>query len=76
MKIPNIKLLKKINTDDSITGVCAGVAYWLKLPVWLVRILLVVAAFNFNYVILGYFLLAIFLPEYDKIPEDFGQECE
>lgn len=76
MKIPNIKLLKKIDADSSITGVCAGIAYWLKIPVWLVRVLLIIAVFNFNYVLFGYFLLAIFLPEYEMVPDDFEQECE
>jgi len=55
-------------------GVCAGAAYALGWPVWLVRLLWLSAAMlSDGYFSWVYILLWIFLPSWDKTPEDFDK---
>ena len=60
--------LRKISEEGWLGGVCAGVAYWLGWPTWLVRIIVIVLDLE-----LVYFLLWIFLPAYEETPADFAQ---
>ena len=54
-------------------GVCAGVAYMLGLPLWVVRLVWFLVA-NFYGVGLGlYLLLWIFVPNAASVPADFAE---
>lgn len=56
-------------------GVLAGFAYYFSIPLWLVRILFVPAiaflADGFDFLVLAYILLWVFMPSIDFIPADF-----
>ena len=70
--------LRRFNQSEAswLGGVCAGVAYALGIPTWIVRIiwfLFIVAGSGFGLVI--YVLLWIFLPEWEKVPDDYKEIC-
>lgn len=68
------KLRRAISGEEWSGGVCAGVAYWIVSPVWIIRLLwFLVACFSFGIGILAYILLWIFLPEWSILPEDFHE---
>lgn len=55
-------------------GVCAGIAYSLAAPTWLVRLLWVLFSVGgFGFCVLLYFLLWIFVPADAFTPPDYGQ---
>jgi phage shock protein PspC (stress-responsive transcriptional regulator) len=57
---------------DELGGVCAGIAYWLGVPAWLVRVLAVVGLCSLPYVALGYIALWALVPEWKTAPLDYG----
>lgn len=63
--------LRKVEERKWIGGVCAGVAYWLGVPAWLVRLVLTLSVVGFGFGVLLYLLLWIFMPTWDATPEDF-----
>jgi len=63
--------LRKINNHSWLGGVCAGAAYFLGMPVWLVRLLWFAAIFGYGVGAGVYVLLWIFLPEWEDDPADF-----
>jgi phage shock protein PspC (stress-responsive transcriptional regulator) len=69
--------LSKIYQAGCLSGVCAGIAYSLGFPTMLIR-----ATFLFFMIAtpvhawLAYILLAIVLPRYNGIPEDYYRVCE
>lgn len=53
-------------------GVCAGIAYALAVPLWLVRLIFVVTFFaGVGCPLLIYFLLWFLVPKWSVIPPDF-----
>ncbi|MBI5306549.1 PspC domain-containing protein [Candidatus Wolfebacteria bacterium] len=74
----NIKKMKQINKklriipeEGWLGGVCAGFAYYLGLPIWIVRMLWVLLSFWMGWGIILYILFWIFIPETEKTPEDY-----
>lgn len=65
--------LRKVAERKWIGGVCAGVAYWLGFPAWLVRLAWVFALFYYGAGFFLYILLWIFMPKWDVTPEDYDQ---
>lgn len=63
--------LRKVTDDEWIGGVCAGVAYWLGFPVWLVRLIWACAALFYGVGVGIYILLWIFMPEWEETPADY-----
>jgi phage shock protein PspC (stress-responsive transcriptional regulator) len=63
--------LRKVPGKKMLFGVCAGCAYAIGVPVWLIRILWVLTAFCGGFMAILYFLFAIFLPKWEKTPENF-----
>jgi len=55
-----------------VGGVCAGMAYWLGAPVWLVRLVWFLMAL-ISIGTLPYIILWIFLPQWKETPEDFEE---
>ncbi len=63
--------LRRVADYGWLGGVCAGIGYWLKLPVWLVRLVFCIFFFTKFPVIIVYFLLWIFMPEWEKTLKDY-----
>ena len=54
-----------------LSGVCAGVAYYLDLPVWLVRVFVVLIGIELNFLVLIiYLIMAYSMKEYPEVPAD------
>ncbi len=65
--------LRKLPQESMIGGVCSGVAYWLGVPVWIVRLVWVISALFMGFGFGLYILLWIFLPTWDETPLDFKE---
>ena len=62
--------LRKVGGRKWIGGVCAGVAYWLGLPAWLVRLVLTLSVLCLGFGVLLYVLLWVFMPAWEATPDD------
>ena len=56
-----------------IGGVCAGIAYWLGCPAWMVRLIWVIAIFTFGAGTGIYILLWILVEKTEKTPIDYDK---
>jgi len=65
--------LRRIQGKHWLGGVCAGVGFWLGVPTWLVRLVWSLLVFAYGFGILLYLLLWIFMPVWDRVPEDYEQ---
>lgn len=65
--------LRRVREVKWIAGICAGVAYWLGAPVWVIRLLWVILAFSTTGTGVLLYIVLLVLPEWKKIPEDFDQ---
>lgn len=54
-----------------IGGVCAGIAYTMGAPVWVVRLVVLLAILFWGLGILPYLVLWILVPRWDALPPDF-----
>ncbi|HEY4486148.1 MAG TPA: PspC domain-containing protein [Candidatus Paceibacterota bacterium] len=55
-------------------GVCAGIAYWLGIRTWIVRLaVFLFVLFGSGIGIFIYLTLWIFLPKWEKTPEDYEE---
>lgn len=66
-----MRKLRCVKERKWIGGVCAGIAYWIGLPTWLVRLAWVVLGFAYGVGIIPYILLWIFMPAWDTTPDDY-----
>ncbi|NCN52999.1 PspC domain-containing protein [Candidatus Wolfebacteria bacterium] len=73
--MPN-KSLKRITPEGGYGGVCSGIAYWLEIPTWVVKLVWIILLVIFPPIIFLYVALAYILPKYDEIPEDYKKVCE
>ena len=72
--IENIKHLRRMPEKGIVAGVCAGIAYWLGAPLWLVRLITAILfVIGFNFIPAVYILMWIFVPKVEKTPEDFHE---
>jgi len=55
-------------------GVCAGIAYRLKVQVWIVRLITFLAIFLLELPLLIYILCWIFMPK-KRTPKDYNKIC-
>lgn len=67
-----MKNLKKIN-GTAFAGVCAGIAYWSHIPVWVVRLLWLIALFYYGVGLGIYILLAICMPRWKSNPPGYHE---
>ena len=65
--------LRRIQGKHWLAGVCAGVGYWLGVPPGLVRLVWSLLVFAYGFGLLLYLLLWIFMPVWDRVPEDYEQ---
>ena len=73
------KPLKKLRFEkETISGVCSGIAYAAGMNVLFVRFLWVISIFVFTSAapIIVYLLVAIILPEWNALPEDYEERAE
>jgi len=63
--------LRRIKAKAWLGGVCAGFAYWLGIPAWVVRLIWTLLLLLFGFGILLYVLLWIFMPAWDHVPPDY-----
>jgi phage shock protein PspC (stress-responsive transcriptional regulator) len=64
---------RMVEDRDWIGGVCSGMAYWLGLPVAVVRLVWAIAFFSFGVGFWPYMLLCIFVPRWAKEPADYAE---
>ncbi len=67
--------LRRVKGRRWIGGVCAGIGYWLRMPTWIVRLIWTVLLFAYGLGGLLYLLLWIFMPAWDRVPEDYNQRA-
>jgi phage shock protein PspC (stress-responsive transcriptional regulator) len=67
--------LRRIHGKHWLGGVCAGIGYWLGFPTWLVRLLwtLLLLAYGLGGIL--YILLWIFMPIWDRVPDDYEERA-
>lgn len=65
------KKFKRIESESWVGGVCAGIAYYLECPTWVVRLIALVLITSTGIGVTPYLLLWFFVPDYDKTPEDY-----
>lgn len=63
--------MRKIPEKAWIGGVCAGIAYWLGVPTWAVRLVVAMSVLFFGSGALLYVLLWVFMPAWEATPEDY-----
>lgn len=58
-------------------GLCAGIAYWLGISTWVVRLLMFMFIFStFPTGLFLYILFAVLIPDAPETPEDYREICE
>ena len=65
--------LMKIKQKKWIGGVCAGIAYWLGWPAWMIRALTVALVIFAGSGVLAYIILWIFMPASEELPPDYEE---
>lgn len=68
-----MKKLRRINDDEWAGGVCAGIAYWLGMPAWTIRLLFFVSVFGYGIGFGFYILLWLFMPRWNVDPSDYDE---
>lgn len=63
--------LRRVTGDEWIAGVCSGVAYYLGIQTWIVRMILFILIFAYGVGIVPYILLWIFMPTWKYTPDDY-----
>jgi phage shock protein PspC (stress-responsive transcriptional regulator) len=63
--------LRRIKAKGWVGGVCAGFAYWLGVPAWIVRLVWTLLVLVFGFGFLLYILLWIFMPVWEPAPVDY-----
>jgi phage shock protein PspC (stress-responsive transcriptional regulator) len=66
---------RRANEHASFMGVCAGLAYTMKMPVWVIRLLVVFSVLFLGFGVLAYILVGLFAPQWEHDPADFEQVC-
>lgn len=66
--------LKRIGEDKEwVAGVCAGLAYWLGIPSWTIRLSWFITIFWYGFGFVLYILLGMFLPKWEELPQDYDR---
>lgn len=64
---------KRMNAAAKLGGICGGAAYWLELPAWVVRAVLLVALFSAGVGFWLYIALWLLMPQWDVDPSDYRE---
>jgi phage shock protein C len=65
--------LVRITQKRLVGGVCAGLAYWLGWPTWIVRALTVLLILFVGSGLLVYIIFWIFMPAASELPSDYDE---
>lgn len=75
-----IKKFHRANEHALFGGVCAGIAYTLGIPVWIIRIIIFLSIFTSffpyhpgSFILPTYFLVWVFVPGYESDPKNFDK---
>lgn len=68
--------LVRIPQQGTIGGVCAGFAYKFGIPVWLVRVSMVLLIPFSGISLIGYPILWVMMPKASELPEDYDTRTE
>lgn len=63
---------RRMGSYNWIGGVASGLAYKLGIKTWIIRLLWFVSVWYYGAGFIIYLLLWIFVPEWDKDPEDYN----
>jgi phage shock protein PspC (stress-responsive transcriptional regulator) len=67
--------LRRVKGRHWLGGVCAGFGYWLGIPAWMIRVILVLLGFAYGAGVLVYLVLWIFMPAWPAVPEDYDERA-
>ena len=56
-----------------IGGVCAGLAYWVGIQVWIMRLVWLWVFIFLGFGVIPYIIFWAFVPRWKETPEDFGE---
>ena len=65
--------LRLMPNEGWFAGVCAGIAYWVGMPVWIIRLISAIIVLSSGVGFFLYIILWIFLPKWDDTPADFEE---
>jgi phage shock protein PspC (stress-responsive transcriptional regulator) len=63
--------LARMSDEKWVGGVCAGIAYSLGIPTWIVRLITFLVIMRGLLIV--YIILWIFMPRWKQTPEDYKQ---
>ena len=63
--------LRRVKGRHWLGGVCAGIAYRLAVPAWIIRLIWAVLLLLYGIGGLLYVLLCIFMPVWESVPADY-----
>lgn len=64
---------RKVTEREWVGGVCAGLAYFVGAPVWIVRLVWAMAMVYFGVGGFLYLCLWFFLPAWESTPKDYDE---
>ncbi len=67
---------KLIQKDKWVGGVCSGLAYYLGIQTWIVRLVTFILVFGYGFSIWCYLLVWMFAPKWENDPSDYKETCE
>lgn len=71
--MPLRSLRKRADGEESLTGLCAGLAYWLGVPEWCVCAAVIGLSVWSVATVAVYVVVSIVLPSWNELPENFDQ---
>ena len=65
--------LRRINEESLVGGVCGGLAYYLGMPTWIIRMAWFSSVIFYGFGGVAYIMLWMFLPEWNVTPRDYDK---
>ena len=65
--------LQRIKPERVLGGVCAGIAYWLGWPVWVLRAIWLGLVLILGTGVLAYLIAWIVIPATDELPPNYNE---
>lgn len=70
----NLSNFKCIDPSQRVLGgVCAGLAFWLGIPTWIVRVVWAILGLYYGVAVLVYIVFWISLPEWEQTPQGYDR---
>lgn len=74
-----VNKFKRVVEHSAFGGVCAGIAYFIGIQTWIIRLiffLLAIYGDGLGVMVIIYILLWIFAPAWETTPDDYGEICQ